>query len=434
MKLAFRTIKDHSLLIILFREVVQRKLKENREYLYRSGFLLKYVYEAFEMMRAKLRLIDTKSLIYLTGIDFTVIASHVNTANEDIFKARIDYEISPEKLEDEENKIKDALKSKLLDYLEDNNYNLFYETSSTQPDFHIYKLGRVINNCTLQSSYSKTVRFVASTICRQLAEHQGLLEKLGAETIRKSLKSELLFWKFVTQSRLGFNVYKFIGEVSRTMLDDLCSDRKLGDKDYANILNNSHIKLRALVCQIDSCDTKFKVDSKNWPSNFDFFVLYGNSSCVRRTFEGIPLEDRPSKNIILVETENKATTLNEDKIIAEELTKLGFSSVINVSVDRLLKILENMQNKRICFVLGFELCHKETFSSLHHNGAAETLQQIIASCKRLNGVDNIEVVLVGQSYKLVDFNFGAHPQMFFSTLSGDDVTRVLTEDGVVYKK
>lgn len=170
-KLAFRTIKDHSLLIYLFREVIQKKLKEDREYLYRSGFLLKYIYEAFEMMRKKLNLIDIKSLIYLTGIDYREIARRVDEANEEILKARQDPGLTHKLLENKENVIKDELKSSLKNYLNDDNYKLFLEANITDRDVHIYKLSRVIINCTLQSSYTKAVKFVAETIHKQLFQH-----------------------------------------------------------------------------------------------------------------------------------------------------------------------------------------------------------------------------------------------------------------------
>lgn len=248
------------------------------------------------------------------------------------------------------------------------------------------------------------------------------------EKIYKSLRNELFFWKYVIQSRLGFNIYKFIEKVSNVDLDALCLDQGAGD--YDDRLSSSDIGITDLFKRIDKCDSAFRIYPQEWPSDSDFFILYGNSVCVTKTFEEFSEDVRPSKNIFLVKTEDKATTLNEEQIMDKELDKLGFSSVTIASIDRLLNILENLKDKKVCFVLGFELCNCKTFSSLHHHGGAEVLQQIIASCKKSDSSDNIHVVLVGQSYKLVDFDFDIYSQMSFSTLRGEDITHVLTEKGI----
>lgn len=420
LKLAFLSIRNHSVLVYLCRKIIQNRMIAKNEPIHR--YFPDLLLNLFEQMTRKMNLIDCRSLIYLTGIDYKNILQLFSETKNDVRKERLKNK-STQEIENKVKELRLGLRDSLEKELEKGEFNIFMKSNITDKIPYIQKLSRVIENCILQPSFSKAVEYVSKSILNQLRYHHVKLNEVNFKKQKLSVTNELFFWRYVSQGRMGYPVYQLVEDSSKAKLESLRKWEGTDSDKYNIFLVKVIDKLQKFIDEIMDCDGNLskKIGLDQWPSDSDYFILYGISTSVQNVLKTINITERSNKKIILIKTGKHATVPNEENVMGEWLTKNGFTNVILASQSD-IKNLEN--NERICFMLGFELSHKTKHISLQHFGAGEVLKKLVGPCRQ----NNIKVVIIGQSYKIVESDFWSNDsKLFYSILPPEYTTHILTE-------
>ena len=245
-KFALETIEDHSSLLFLFRETLSNRMSRKPEYLYR--FLVGFAEDFFGRLTRKLNLVDRRSLFYLSGLNYALIAKTVSDTNRDIARIRIDPNATDEEIDAKVQQYLTALRKDLKRQLESDEFRIFTKSNLTDRQPYIDKMSRVLRHCVLEPSYSRVIDFVAGKLCDQIQRHFNLVTERHSrrptiQTIHTSLQRELFFWRFVTQARLGYPVYEYLRQASGDSLESALTVLRIpADRDRAfqsNVITDS---------------------------------------------------------------------------------------------------------------------------------------------------------------------------------------------------
>ncbi len=454
------TGKSPANLIYFLNKYVMHRLKSKPDYLLKS--FIKEVKPIFEKVSNKLELVDRKSLYPLVGI------IEIDAIEKLIEKARKELENRM----NGENKEKEELQKKINKTLNGDPFNIMDITSEHYNNKYVTKIIPILENVVV-ASYKEALKYIAKELSRII--NQYIVKLDGKKTFSKngecekfieSLKLDIEFYQDKTKARLGYPLFSYLykhillPKKFRKGLPIILSECKNFTEflksacEYFLVTNrgpNWNDCKRDLISilsktrnELDNLDKEIKKANKSLKKKFARFIeklkeviytdfyIYGDSSTVRAFFEYL-LEkkgiDKADVSIILIKTENKATILNEEVKMQNFLIEKGFMRHKVLSTDEVLS-MKFPKSKKAMFLLGFELIN-EVNQSLHHYGAGNIIEQMITNLKNNNPGNRVEVTLIGQSYKIIDFNLSeSEVYTTNSFLDSQYVDYILTDKGL----